>query len=289
MAYLPGVGEVKVLITGGKGQLGQAFEEGFTKEGIPFASLGHEALDITDLRKVREVVREGRFTHIVNCAAYTRVDDAEKNWRHAYLVNGLGVRNLALAAQETRSLLVHFSTDYVFDGEKGTPYTIFDAPHPINRYGESKLLGERFLPLAEKWILIRTSWVFGTGGRNFATRLLSWAEEKEELAIAEDEVSAPTFTEDLVRATLLLMREEALGLYHVTNSPASRFAWAAYILHRIGWKGKLRRAKQEDFCLPARRPRYSVLDNFGLQETTGFSMPSFEEATDRFLRKVGML
>lgn len=280
---------MKVLITGGKGQLGRAFGEHLEKVGIPFVSLGREELDITDLRRVSAVVQEGRFTHIVNCAAYTRVDEAEHHWTHAYCVNGLGVRNLALAAQRVGAVLVHFSTDYVFDGEKHTPYTIFDAPNPINRYGESKLLGERFLPLAGKWILIRTSWVFGVGGENFPHRVLAWAKEREEIALAEDEVSAPTFTEDLVAATLRLMSEDALGLYHVTNSPASRFQWGAYILERIGWRGKLIRAKQADFRLPARRPRYSVLDNFGLFETVGVSMPSFEAATDRFLRKVGVL
>jgi dTDP-4-dehydrorhamnose reductase len=154
---------MRVLIAGASGQLGRAFQELLTRKGIEHFPLGRAELDITNLSQVREVVRGIRPTHIVNCAAYTDVDKAEEDWRRAYAVNGLGVRNLALGAREVKAELVHFSSDYVFSGRKASPYTIFDPPDPINRYGESKLLGERFVELAEKWYLIRTSWVFGRG------------------------------------------------------------------------------------------------------------------------------
>lgn len=280
---------MRVLVTGGKGQLGRAFGELLERQGTPFLLLGHGELDITDFRKVREVLREGRFTHIVNCAAYTRVDAAESEWQKAYLVNGLGVRYLALAAREWGAVLVHFSSDYVFDGEKGAPYTIFDTPNPINRYGESKLLGEREVTLAEKWLLIRTSWVFGVGGVNFPRKVLLWAKEKERLRIARDEVSAPTYAEDLAYATLRLMEEEALGLFHVAGNPASRLEWASYILKLLGWRGTLEEASLEEFNLPARRPRFSVLDPFGLRETAGIVLPPWEEGTRRFLKREGFL
>ncbi|MCS7242347.1 dTDP-4-dehydrorhamnose reductase [Candidatus Caldatribacterium sp.] len=280
---------MRVLVTGGKGQLGRAFGELLERRGIPFVLLGREDLDITNFAKVREIVLGGRFTHIVNCAAYTRVDEAEREWKRAYLVNGLGVRYLALAAEACGAVLVHFSSDYVFDGEKGAPYTIFDVPNPINRYGESKLLGEREVSLAGKWLLIRTSWVFGAGGMNFPKKVLLWAKDQEKLRIAQDEVSAPTYVEDLASATLSLMEKGALGLFHVSGNPASRFEWAAYILKLVGWKGILEGAPLAEFNLPARRPRFSVLDPFGLWETAGIILPSWEEGTERFLRREGFL
>jgi dTDP-4-dehydrorhamnose reductase len=280
---------MRVLIVGASGQLGRAFQELLTRKGIEHFPLGRAELDVTDLSRVREAVRGIRPTHIVNCAAYTDVDKAEEDWRRAYAVNGLGVRNLALGAREVKAELVHFSSDYVFSGRKASPYTIFDPPDPINRYGESKLLGERFVELAEKWYLIRTSWVFGKGERNFPRKVLLWAKTKEVLRFATDEVSAPTYTRDLAEAALLLMEQQAFGLYHVTNTPASRFEWASYILRRIGWTGKIEEGKQEDFPSPARRPKFSVLDNFGLWETVGVELPTWQEATERFLREEGFL
>jgi dTDP-4-dehydrorhamnose reductase len=164
---------MRVLIAGASGQLGRAFQELLTRKGIEHFPLGRAELDITNLSQVREVVRGIRPTHIVNCAAYTDVDKAEEDWRRAYAVNGLGVRNLALGAREVKAELVHFSSDYVFSGREGfslIPSSTLQIP--INRYGESKLLGERFVELAEKWYLIRTSWVFGKGERNFPRKVL---------------------------------------------------------------------------------------------------------------------
>jgi len=276
---------MKVLLTGAWGQLGQAFQELFEKEEIHYCARGHQELDITNLQLLREATRGKGFTHIINCAAFNDVDGAEKEWQKAYLVNGIGVRNLAIVAQEENIELMHFSTDYVFDGQKGTPYTIFDTPCPLNRYGESKLLGERLMLLASKWYLIRTSWVFGKGEKNFLRKVLSWSIKQNRLRIACDEVSSPTYAYDLARASYLLLREGAWGIYHITNTPASRYQWAEYFLRKTGWKGAIEPAQQEEFSLPARRPKFSVLDNFGLKETINFQMPSWEEATERFIRE----
>jgi dTDP-4-dehydrorhamnose reductase len=199
-------------------------------------------------------------------------------------VNGLGPRNLAIVANEIDAELVHYSTDYVFSGEKGSPYTIYDTPDPINRYGESKVLGERFImSIADKFYLIRTSWVFGDG-ENFAKKVIEWSKKNQVLRIVDDEISSPTYAPDLARATWELIKQRAYGLYHITNSGyCSRYEWAEFILNKIGWSGELKRAKQEDFNLPAKRPRFSVLDNFGLEETVGVKMPHLKTAVERFL------
>lgn len=135
-------------------------------------------LDITDLQSIRKLAADIKPNVIINCAAYNAVDKAEVEWEKAYTINGIGVRNLAIVANELNAILVHYSTDYVFDGSKKEPYTIFDLPNPLSRYGESKYLGEKLLMQnGEKFILIRTSWVFGAGNINFAKKVLEWAQK----------------------------------------------------------------------------------------------------------------
>lgn len=278
-----------VLITGANGQLGRAFQELFKNEGAEFIAAPKEELDITDLKKIREFVSKNPgITHIINCAAYNKVDEAEKDWKTAYLVNGLGPRNLAIVANEIDAELVHYSTDYVFSGEKGSPYTIYDTPDPINRYGESKVLGERFImSIADKLYLIRTGWVFGDG-ENFAKKVIEWSKKNQVLRIVDDEISSPTYAPDLARATGELIKQRAYGLYHITNRGyCSRYEWAEFILNKIGWSGELKRAKQEDFNLPAKRPKFSVLEGFGLWETIGMKMEEWIRRTTEFIEKIG--
>lgn len=280
---------MKVLITGANGQLGRAFQELLKNEGVEFIAASKEEMDITDLRKVREFVsKSAEITHIINCAAYNKVDEAEQDWRTAYLVNGLGPRNLAIVANEIDAELIHYSTDYVFSGEKGSPYTIFDTPDPINKYGESKVLGERFvMSLTRKHYVIRASWVFGDGSVNFVKKVMEWSSKSNVLKIVDDEVSSPTYAPDLAKATWELVKIGAYGLYHITNSGyCSRYEWAEFILKEIGWNGTLERAKQEDFKLPAKRPKFSGLDNLGLKEITGLKLRNWKESTSNLITEI---
>ncbi|APT76063.1 dTDP-4-dehydrorhamnose reductase [Marinitoga sp. 1137] len=279
---------MKILITGANGQLGQEFQKLFEKENIEYMPTDHNELDITNLKKIREYVKNKKgITHIINCAAYNLVDKAEEDWKTAYNVNGLAVRNLSIVANEINAEIIHYSTDYVFDGKKTKPYTIYDTPNPLNKYGESKVLGERFIQdIANKYYLIRVSWVFGIGNNNFAKKVIQWSRQSEILKIADDEISAPTYAVDLAYATYKLIKEKAYGLYHITNGKASRYEWAEYILKQINWNGKLERASKNDFNLPAKRPGYSVLDNYGLKETINHEMPEWQNATDRFLKEL---
>lgn len=279
---------MKILLTGANGQLGKAFRKLFDEETIQYIPTDINELDITDIQKLREFVKQNKgITHIINCAAYNQVDKAQEDWKSAYLVNGLAVRNLAIVSNEIGAELVHYSTDYVFSGNKNAPYTIYDTPDPINKYGESKVLGEKLLmSLTNKYYLIRTSWVFGDGPVNFVKKVIEWSKNKNELRIAEDEVSAPTYAPDLAQATYELIKLRAYGLYHLTNTPSSRHEWAEYILNLIGWNGELKKVKQEEFNLPAQRPKYSVLDNYGYKETTGKEMRDWREVTKIYLRNI---
>lgn len=282
---------MKVLITGAKGQLGQDMTTLCMSRGFTCIAADSKTLDITNRKCVDEFVRLHCPDVIINCAAYNAVDLAEEEWKKAFLVNGLGVKNLALAANEHSSVLVHYSTDYVFDGRIERPYTIADTPHPISRYGESKLLGENLLrDLCDRYFLIRTSWVFGKGNSNFVLKLLDWSRDKTELSVVDDQISSPSYTVDLAKVTLDLIPTQSYGLYHCTNSGiCSRYDWAQYILQLIKWKGVLHRAKSSDFKTAAQRPEHSVLDNFGTDETLGYTLPSWQDATTRYMNDIGRI
>ena len=273
-----------ILITGANGQLGKEFQKFLSEKNREVLALDIQELDITDLEKTRKILKNIQAEYIINCAAYNDVDKAQEEWKKAFSVNALGVRNLAIVAAETGAELVHFSSDYVFSGNRNVPYTTYDRPNPINKYGESKVLGERFLKeLNNKYYLVRTSWLFGDGEKNFLRKVLLWASSRQKIRVVDDEVSSPTCTSDLAKAVWDIIKIKAYGTYHITNSSCSRYEWAELILKEINWQGVLERSKRQEFNLPAKRPDYTVLDNFGFKETTGYEMPSWQEATIRFI------
>ena len=172
---------MKILITGANGQLGKAFRNLFDKKNIEYLATDMDILDITDTNSIKSFIKKNNaITHIINCAAYNLVDKAEVEWEKAFKINGLGVRNLAIYANEIDAELIHYSTNYVFSGEKKR-YTINDDPDPINKYGESKALGEKLLKIANKSYLIRTSWVFGDGAQNFLRKMINLSKKNFEL------------------------------------------------------------------------------------------------------------
>lgn len=280
---------MKILITGADGQLGQSFSEELKKRKNNFLSLEKKDLDITEFSKFQKKIKEYNPDFVLNCAAYNDVDKAEEDWQNAFMVNGIAVKNLALLSRDIGFTLIHYSTDYVFDGEKKNSYTIADIPYPINKYGESKLLGEGFVQdFAKKYYLIRLSSVFGDNPEaSFPLKLLSWSKNKEELNIVEDQIFSPTFTKDVVKATLDLIKTKQYGLYHMTNSNyCSRYEWAKFILEKVNWAGKISSCKSKDFETLAERPKFSVLDNFPLKNVINYNLPSWQEATETFLKEI---
>jgi dTDP-4-dehydrorhamnose reductase len=290
---------MRPMIIGATGQLGSEFIRYFSQKGIDTIQTSSSKknnnfiqLDITDLKSVKETIKETKPTTVINCSAYNLVDKAEEDWETAFSVNGLGVRNLAIVCQENNIPLVHYSTDYVFDGNKKQPYTIADKENPLSMYGQSKLLGEQFIKsLCSKYILIRVSWVFGKSdySTNFIKKFLNWA-GKGEAKISIDEISAPTYTKDIVEVTNKLIEMEAFGLYHLSNEgECSRFEYAKFITDTLKLKVKLLEAYQDDFKLPAKRPKYSKLSNFGIYQTVGIQVKHWKDAVIEYLKEEGML
>lgn len=275
---------MRILVTGAGGMLGQAVTREFQGRNHTVTALSHARLDITGLAAVKQALAEYTPEVIINCAAYTKVDQAETDYEAAVQVNALGVRNLALACKETGAVLVHISTDYVFDGRQNEPWRIYDERNPVNAYGRSKYLGERFLEtIAPRYYLVRTSWLFGPGGPNFVETILKLAREKGTLTVVDDQWGCPTYTIDLARALVCLVESGCYGVYHITNQGAATwYRFAREILAAAGVKTNIKPVTTAGFPRPARRPAYSVLDSFPLKETIGYLLPPWQDALKRY-------
>jgi dTDP-4-dehydrorhamnose reductase len=276
---------MRVLVTGAGGMLGQDLVNCLRRRDYEVIALPHRELDITDLETVRASVRAHEPELVINCAAYNKVDDAEEEEHQAMTVNGLAVQNLCLACQERDIPLVHFSTDYVFDGTKGSPYTIHDHPNPASAYGRSKLLGERYvLWLLSKFYLIRTSWLFGVHGRNFVETMLDLGQRLEQVPVVNDQHGCPTWTCHLAEAAVELVETGRYGIYHVSNSgPATWYEFAREIFRLSGLAAKAVPVPTEQFPRPAKRPCYSVLDPYPVPQLLGREMPTWREALTGYL------
>ncbi len=278
---------MKYLLTGRNGQLATSFIKRFEQESIDFVAPDEAHLDITDYGKVASAVAAYHPDVIINCAAYNVVDKAEQDRDVAHLVNATGPQNLARAAANEKALLVHFGSDYVFDGGKESGlYTEDDAPNPLNEYGKSKLAGEQFvLKELDRCLVLRLSWVFGPGKQNFVYKLQQWTANSEYLKIACDEFSVPTDTRTVVDVTLQAIRRGITGRYHLTNTGfCSRYEWAKVILNVLGIKKFIRPVTMDTFKLPARRPKFSAMSNGRIAGLLNASIPSWDEAVRSFLK-----
>ncbi|MGC8754203.1 MAG: dTDP-4-dehydrorhamnose reductase [Thermosulfidibacteraceae bacterium] len=271
--------KLKFLITGAKGQLATEFIKYFQENSVDYVALSKEELNISDLDAVYEVLRNIRPGVVINCAAYNLVDKAEKEPEKAYLTNAIGPNNLAIASKEIGAKLVHYSTDYVFDGTKEGPYTEEDFPNPLSEYAKSKYLGEVLLSkVLDNYLIFRTSWVYGEGKQNFLYKLEQWAKEREFVKVAVDEFSVPTSTRTIVEITLKAIQKGLTGLYHLVNSGyASRYEWAKEYFRLKGIKKLILPAYQEDFNLPAKRPKWSVMSNEKISRELNIEIKDWRE------------
>ena len=286
----------KILLTGSDGQLGRAMN-------IELAGTEYEiyntdifdrddihALDITDLPKVTELMKELKPYAVINCAAYTAVDAQEKDVDRSYMINAIGPRNLAIAARETGAKLLHISTDYVFKGDRSKPYNEFDKTGPVSTYGRTKLQGEKFVKaFADRYFIVRTAWLYGDG-KNFVRTMLKLSETHDEVSVVCDQMGNPTSSKSLAKALHYLLPTENYGLFHGTCE--GECSWADFAEKVFQLAGKTTRVKHittEEYKKmnpeSTDRPAFSMLDNYMLRLTGDFRFDHWEDAIGEYLWK----
>lgn len=284
-----------ILITGANGQLGRALnavlKEQLDSDTIILNTSRREPtayspiiLDITNPLSVTNIVQDLRPDIIVNCVAHTAVDLCESEKEKAYEMNALGPKNLAVAAHAIDAKFIHISTDYVFNGEKKTPYTEEDETNPQTVYGQTKLEGERLVRnYCEKYFIIRTAWLYGTG-KNFVNTMLRLAEDHTEVGVVRDQFGTPTSAQELAKAIVFLMNTENYGLYHGTcEGIATWYEFATEIFRLAGKAVKVKSLTTEEYPTPAKRPKYSVLENKKLKELDYYMKP-WKEALQEYMK-----
>jgi dTDP-4-dehydrorhamnose reductase len=278
----------KVLIVGALGMLGRDLLKVFAK-GYEVIGVDKEEIDITRQGATIKIIKEIVPTVVINAAGYTDVDGCEKKMRKAFAVNGEGARNLAKGCRDNGAKLVYISTDYIFDGEKKTPYRESDTPNPLNIYGESKLMGERYVEdLLDNYLIVRTQWLYGRHGRNFVETILALARERDKIEVVHDQKGAPTYTVDLSKAIAALIRKDLKGTFHVSNRGAC--SWYDFALESVRLAGvggvEIVPVSSTDLNRPAKRPLYSVFNCQRLQQEAGIEMRPWQETLkDYFARR----
>lgn len=270
----------RILLTGKNGQVGWELQRTLAPLGEVIA-YGHAELDLADRSRIVAIIRDIKPDIIVSAAAYTAVDQAESDTAMAMAINATAPGIMAEEAKHLGTLLVHYSTDYVFDGRKDGAYTEDDAPNPLNVYGRSKLAGEQAIQVSGcRHLILRTSWVYATRGRNFLRTMIRLAEDREELRVVGDQIGAPTWSRLIAEATALALAGSiaAEGVYHLSaGGSTSWHGFAQVILETVGYRGKLIEIGTRDYPLPAVRPPNSVLDNQRIAADLGLELPSWSE------------
>lgn len=280
----------KVIIFGGGGQLGVELCREFQRRKWLVQRFDRQSLDITDRTRVEEAVAKADAQAVINAAAYNQVDIAEKEPVLAYQANALAVRNLAMACRQADAQLVHYSTDYVFDGTKGTPYVETDQPHPLGAYAVSKLAGELYAQayLSDP-LIIRTSGVFGPGGMftprgNFVELMLRMAKANNPIRVVQDHVASPTYAPAMASRTADLVEKNIRGLFHMGGGRAiSWYDYAKLIFELAGLTPSLQATDEREYRTAARRPKFSALANSKLESAGIEPMPPFRDAVQEYL------
>jgi dTDP-4-dehydrorhamnose reductase len=275
---------MKVTILGATGLLGQALIREWS--GHQVIGLSSRDVDIRDANKVHDVLQQHRPDWIVLAAAYTDVDGCESNQDRAFSVNRDGPVNVAAAAKELGAKLLFLSSDYVFDGKKTTPYDTGDARNPQSVYGRSKAEAEiKLLDVLPGCCIVRTSWLFGTGGKCFPDTILKLAANRPALDVVNDQRGCPTYSIDLARAIIQLCHADATGIVHATNAgDCTWFEFAREIISRAGLPTEVRPVSSQQMARPAPRPAYSLLSPKSLHHW-GVTTPSWQEALQRYLQE----
>ncbi len=269
----------KILVTGANGQLGRCIKDAVADfPDFEFVFVSKEELDIENVDLLKEFFIKNHFSHCINTAAYTNVEKAESEKEKAFAINAEAVKNLATTCKEKGVVLLHISTDYVFDGKKGSPYLETDTTNPINVYGASKLKGEQYIQeICDKFFIFRSSWLYSQYGHNFLKTVLKYAEEEKPLTITTEQTGTPTNANDLANLLLQVIAQDSAeyGVYHYSNSGQTTwFGFAEAILLQTEKLKDANLAKTNHYRTFAARPEYSVMDNSKVRKA--FSIPAVD-------------
>lgn len=277
-----------ILVTGAHGQLGQALQSiALQYPAIQFWFCGSQEADLTNKTSLEEAFKKHKPTFCINAAAYTAVDKAESEPEKAYAINAEGVRNLAEVCLNNQTVLLHVSTDFVFDGVKKTPYTETDIPNPTGLYGASKLAGEQAIQeMLTRFYIVRTAWVYSQFGANFMKTMLRLGSEREQLTVVDDQLGSPTLATDLAKTLVRICQQTAqnltlapYGIYHYSNEGSCSwcdFAQQILLHHHISTP--VLPIPTSSFPTPAKRPAYSVLDKSKIKQAFGLEIVSWQDA-----------
>lgn len=275
----------EILITGNHGQLGRAIQRLAAARRLSVSGSDIDTLDITSAAQVEEWVGTHKPRTLINCAAFTAVDDCEEHEALAEAINGMAVGHLAVACHRYGTRLIHVSTDYVFDGRGSRPYRESDEVGPASAYGRTKLIGEEMAAQAPGHLIVRTAWLYGLGGKNFVEAIRGQIDGgAEELRVVADQRGCPTFCDDLAAAMLDLAESDAEGVVHVVNSGETTWhGFACEVARVLGSSIPILPVGTDTYPRPAPRPSYSVLDTTRLQTILGRPMPSWQDALARYM------
>lgn len=275
-----------ILIFGLHGQLAKALQEHLTKENKKFIALSKTQCDVGNYDQLKNAFNTYNPQIVINASAYNFVDDCEENIFDGFKTNAYALAHMAELSKQYGCFLVHFSTDYVFDGTKCGLYEENDIPKPLNEYGKSKLLGEYFvIESGCKYLIFRTSWVYGRGQNNFVSKLIGWCKTNEYLQIAFNEFSVPTSAYELAQLSLLAVDKDLTGLYHLVNSGyCSRFEWAKFILKQLKIDKFIYPTDRAVFKLKANRPFFSAMSNELISHSLNIEIKDWQSAMLEFFQ-----
>ena len=286
---------MRVLVTGAKGQLGTDVMEQLNANNIEAVGIDREELDIVDKKACEEFFEkanaEKRIDAVIHCAAYTAVDKAEDEQELSYNINALGTENIALACKKFDMKLMYISTDYVFNGQGERPWEPDDEREPLNVYGKTKYEGELFVEkLSDKYFIVRIAWVFGIAGHNFIKTMLKLAKERDSLTVVDDQIGSPTYTADLSKLLVSMIQTDKYGRYHATNEGyCSWYEFAKEMFKVAGVDTDVKPVDSSAYPAKAKRPANSRMEKSKLDEMGFKRLPSWQDATRRYIEELQKL